>query len=367
MLCFFFQIHRDIKAENVVIEVATPQSDFLSPSNSDDSTPATSSGNSSDDSSCDPWMRAKLIDFGLAKYVQSGRTSTPCGTFGYIAPEILYVDINACEYTTAADMWSFGSLLYLLLTGSLSAELKTPPIEQKDLEIEYPEMIWNSIPKPARECVQACLNVDPATRVTAAEFLAMPWFQDSSDDGSEDSKDEAKCCAGSGCCGSEEGDKDETETGKKNAGGCDGGNCCEKKVAAADQHKKFAGESQDDKGESSDNRKKSAELRQPKPVNSIKQRTISQLLSEYDSFDQHQENEGSSKANDKGADENDPIIKFLKTRSPTPPGWYLPRILRTPTPNAFDFLSENDQRIENARLEMKNLLTEKSGDSAEDA
>jgi len=57
----------------------------------------------------------KLIDFGFAKHLEksNSRAYTNCGTIGYIAPEVL----QGGGYCYPADIWSFGILLLVLLTG----------------------------------------------------------------------------------------------------------------------------------------------------------------------------------------------------------------------------------------------------------
>ena len=58
----------------------------------------------------------KLIDFGFAKYLERRkdmRTYTNCGTLAFTAPEVL----KGIGYSFPADIWSFGILLVVLLTG----------------------------------------------------------------------------------------------------------------------------------------------------------------------------------------------------------------------------------------------------------
>jgi len=78
--------HRDLKPENIIV--------------SDDSeTP-----------------EIKITDFGLSKIVGPKETSKePFGTLSYAAPEIL----QGMPYNKAVDVWSFGIILFLILSGCL--------------------------------------------------------------------------------------------------------------------------------------------------------------------------------------------------------------------------------------------------------
>ncbi|KAL2472132.1 putative receptor-like protein kinase [Abeliophyllum distichum] len=76
----------------------------------------------------------KLSDFGLAREGPTGgRThvsTAPVGTRGYAAPE--YIETG--HLTIKSDIWSFGVVLYEILTGRRTLEIKLPKMEQKLLD-----------------------------------------------------------------------------------------------------------------------------------------------------------------------------------------------------------------------------------------
>eukprot|EP00188_Purpureofilum_apyrenoidigerum_P000858 Plantae.Rhodophyta-Purpureofilum_apyrenoidigerum.ctg1430.p1 GENE.Plantae.Rhodophyta-Purpureofilum_apyrenoidigerum.ctg1430~~Plantae.Rhodophyta-Purpureofilum_apyrenoidigerum.ctg1430.p1 ORF type:complete len:501 (+),score=75.30 Plantae.Rhodophyta-Purpureofilum_apyrenoidigerum.ctg1430:91-1503(+) len=66
----------------------------------------------------------KVADFGLCKRMIRGvsheRTKTICGTFSYLAPEMLSGGYNA-----SVDIWTFGVLLYELITGQTPCQARS--------------------------------------------------------------------------------------------------------------------------------------------------------------------------------------------------------------------------------------------------
>ena len=59
----------------------------------------------------------QLTDFGLSKesIFEDKKTFSFCGTVEYMAPEV----VNRKGHSTAADWWSYGVLMFEMLTGAL--------------------------------------------------------------------------------------------------------------------------------------------------------------------------------------------------------------------------------------------------------
>ena len=58
-------------------------------------------------------IEIKLIDFGFAEKINRNKLLSGSGTAGYIAPELF----ELAPYTENCDMFSFGVLFYMLLSG----------------------------------------------------------------------------------------------------------------------------------------------------------------------------------------------------------------------------------------------------------
>uniref|UniRef100_A0A0D9WYQ8 Protein kinase domain-containing protein n=1 Tax=Leersia perrieri TaxID=77586 RepID=A0A0D9WYQ8_9ORYZ len=111
----------------------------------------------------------KVADFGVARVKdQSGVMTAETGTYRWMAPEV----IEHVPYDQRADVFSFGIVIWELLTGKLPYEDMTPlqaavAVVQKDLRPTIPA---DTHPMLAG-LLQKCWQKDPALRPTFAEIL----------------------------------------------------------------------------------------------------------------------------------------------------------------------------------------------------
>lgn len=141
-------VHRDLKPEN-----------FLFSTNADDSP-------------------IKIIDFGLSRHDDQfmGIMQTKVGTPYYVAPEVL-----KRQYTKSCDIWSIGVITYILLCGypPFYGDSDTQIFESvKAGRFDFPSPEWDSISMDAKKFICQLLQLNPGSRLTAAQALQHKWIMD---------------------------------------------------------------------------------------------------------------------------------------------------------------------------------------------
>ncbi|WP_375446672.1 protein kinase [uncultured Fibrella sp.] len=150
-------VHRDIKPENVLL-VRYSDAEGIA-------------------------FRPVIVDFGISKMMTDHpeaarafvQNSMRIGTVTYMAPEQLRtenIDYNA-------DLWSFGIILYELITGKHMIARKSFPETQREEayafwrmanEEQFPDDL-RTVPQPYQQMIRRCLIVSPDERVQSAKAL----------------------------------------------------------------------------------------------------------------------------------------------------------------------------------------------------
>ena len=139
-------IHRDIKAENIIVQD-------------------------------EKHLFVKLIDFGSCEILTSSKlTSTyKVGSPSYIAPEIL----NGEEYDYSVDIWSLGVLMYYLLCGNKPFTGTTEQDIYKEIktkEVKFKDKIWDNISNEAKNLIKSMLVKNKKKRININQCLYSDWI-----------------------------------------------------------------------------------------------------------------------------------------------------------------------------------------------
>ncbi|KEP66489.1 UNVERIFIED_CONTAM: calcium signaling protein kinase RAD53, putative [Hammondia hammondi] len=151
-------LHRDLKPENILVDRVL-DGDFFA---------------------------VKVADFGLAKILtRNSLAHTLVGTPQYWAPEVL-----ACNpgppgtpparqhYGAAADLWSLGVCLYVMLGGSYPFDERIAPLHTLILkgQFHFRHPRFQRVSESAKDLVRRLLTVETSRRITEKEILQHPWM-----------------------------------------------------------------------------------------------------------------------------------------------------------------------------------------------
>ncbi|KAF9967272.1 hypothetical protein BGZ70_010149 [Mortierella alpina] len=132
------------------------------------------------------YARLVLTDFGMAReFDKNYWMNTMCGTYAYMAPEVLEVQfVESPGYSCAADCWSLGITLYMILTGVHPFTSHHASEDEDGMRealytrnVEFPRRYWKHISLEACTLITNLLAFEPDERWTVDEALASDWIQ----------------------------------------------------------------------------------------------------------------------------------------------------------------------------------------------
>ncbi|KRY85643.1 Mitogen-activated protein kinase kinase kinase 9 [Trichinella pseudospiralis] len=136
-------VHRDLKSSNVLIKEPIVERNLKN-------------------------LTLKIIDLGLAREACRTTRMSMCGTYAWMAPEV----IKSSTFSKASDVWSYGVLLWELLTGEvpykgIDALAVAYGVAVNKLTLPIP----SSCPEELSRMMEDCWNVEPRRRPTFKQLI----------------------------------------------------------------------------------------------------------------------------------------------------------------------------------------------------
>lgn len=148
-----YVIHRDLKLENIMINLKTKE--------------------------------IKIIDFGFSIITQTMSWSTICGSYEYLAPEILETVVklsdetyNFTKFSIQSEVWSLGIILYGMIYCRLPFNHKNKLelinlVLNSEISFEPINVISN---QNLKSLLLSMLDKNPYTRISFSQILTHPLF-----------------------------------------------------------------------------------------------------------------------------------------------------------------------------------------------
>ncbi|KAJ7344762.1 hypothetical protein JRQ81_000712 [Phrynocephalus forsythii] len=136
-------IHRDLKSSNILILEKVENGDLNN-------------------------KNLKITDFGLAREWHKTTKMSAAGTYAWMAPEV----IRSSMFSKGSDVWSYGVLLWELLTGEvpfrgIDGLAVAYGVAMNKLALPIP----STCPEPFARLMEDCWNADPHSRPSFANIL----------------------------------------------------------------------------------------------------------------------------------------------------------------------------------------------------
>jgi len=118
----------------------------------------------------DESWHVKVADFGVAKIRENSYANTVTGTYGWMAPEVM--DITA-PYTYKADIYSYGVVLWEMVTGQIPfANMNPLQITRAVVDLNMrPGPVPNYCPAILKDVILRCWEKDASKRPEFQEII----------------------------------------------------------------------------------------------------------------------------------------------------------------------------------------------------